>query len=158
MPIGFPIAGAKLQLIFDICKRMVKSPHKSSILPHRTLFVNISKNTCLWGGIYRGWNFVKIPLWRVCGASTEPVRRPSHARLKGRKVDFCGKSDCECKDTLIFSLFPNFLAKKCKKLVFCNVEMTKRGGGSESSVCSPSSFLRLRFGRSEGGSKFCVDR
>ena len=36
----------------------------------------------------------------------------------------------ECKDTLIIRGFPNFLAKKCKKSAFCNVEMAELVKGS----------------------------
>jgi len=42
------------------------------------------------------------------------------------RCDLIVERDCECKDTLIICPFPNFLARKCKKLSFCYLEMTKQ--------------------------------
>ena len=84
-------------------------------------------------------NSVVVGVRSEYGARSEAVSWSTH----GRRGEISRKIRCvpesECKVTLMKWGFPNFLAKKCKKLVFCNVEMTKRRIlGSKSSVCSPS--------------------
>ena len=66
----------------------------------------------------------------IAGSDIPTIDSRSRLNEPGARVRF---SPCdllaerECKDTSNFRVFPNFLAKKCKKLVFCNVEMTKWG-------------------------------
>ena len=88
------------------------------------------------------WNSAEISLLR----SPSFLRRPCQGRCMVdswvARWNFGGKPvylERRCKDTSHFRVFPNFLAKKCKKLVFCNVEITNGVFRVvESCVCSPS--------------------
>ena len=86
-----------------------------------------------------------------CGGGVVGVRRPFGARpmvvRPGARRNFAGNSVLlfvsHCKDTMNICLFPNFLAKKCKKLEFCNVEMAKQAIGEVWSCYSCRSCSKL---------------
>jgi hypothetical protein len=53
----------------------VTSGHEEGKSEKNVIKINISKNTCLWGDIYRGWSLIEIPSRWVVWSFTKPRTR-----------------------------------------------------------------------------------